>query len=134
MQPRDRFIAALERRAPTPGQRVPHFELVFFLTMEAFGKVHPSHRNYRQWDQMEEKERELHRKEMAEIFVATAERFEHDAIFIHPNPGDIEETMLLIDKIREIERRPLLHHAARRRHLQHPGRRPHGRFLVSAGG
>ena len=59
MQPRDRFIAALERRAPTPGQRVPHFELVFFLTMEAFGKVHPSHRNYRQWDQMEEKEREL---------------------------------------------------------------------------
>ena len=97
MQPRDRFIAALERRAPTPGQRVPHFELVFFLTMEAFGKVHPSHRNYRQWDQMEEKERELHRNDMADVFIATADRFENDAIFIHPNPGDVEETMRLVD-------------------------------------
>jgi uroporphyrinogen decarboxylase len=38
---------------------------------------------------------------MAEIFVATAERYEHDAIFIHPNPGSVEETMLLIEKIRE---------------------------------
>ena len=44
MTPRERFIAALERR-PITG-RVPHFELVFFLTMEAFGRVHPSHRNY----------------------------------------------------------------------------------------
>jgi hypothetical protein len=51
MTPRERFIAALERR-PLTG-RVPHFELVFFLTMEAFGKVHPSHRNYAQWDQMD---------------------------------------------------------------------------------
>ena len=48
--PRERFIAALERRS-LPG-RVPHFELVFFLTMEAFGKVHPSHRWYEQWMQM----------------------------------------------------------------------------------
>ena len=101
MQPRDRFIAALERRAPTPGQRVPHFELVFFLTMEAFGKVHPSHRDYRQWGQMEEKERELHRNDMADVFIATADRYENDAIFIHPNPGDVEETMRLVDLIRE---------------------------------
>jgi uroporphyrinogen decarboxylase len=43
--PRERFIAALERR-PISG-RVPHFELVFYLTMEAFGKVHPLHRDYR---------------------------------------------------------------------------------------
>jgi uroporphyrinogen decarboxylase len=101
MQPRERFIHALERRTPLPGERVPHFELVFYLTMEAFGRVHPSHRSYRQWDQMEEKERELHRRDMAEIFVATADRYEHDAIFIHPNPGSVEETMLLIEKIRE---------------------------------
>lgn len=45
MTPRERFIAALERR-PFTGP-VPHFELVFFLTMEAFGRVHPSHRSYR---------------------------------------------------------------------------------------
>ncbi|MCG3150036.1 MAG: hypothetical protein PCFJNLEI_03503 [Verrucomicrobiae bacterium] len=99
MTPRDRFIAALERR-PLTG-RVPHFELVFFLTMEAFGKVHPSHRSYHQWLQMEEKERELHRREIADIFLATAERFEHSAIFIHPNPNTLDETIRLIDIIRE---------------------------------
>jgi len=99
MTPRDRFIAALERRPPCGP--VPHFELVFFLTMEAFGKVHPSHRHYGQWDQMEERERELHRRDMADLFVATAERFEHDAIFLHPNPGSTEEVLRLIDRVRE---------------------------------
>lgn len=99
MQPRQRFIAALERR-PLTG-RVPHFELVFYLTMEAFGKVHPSHRSYDQWHQMEEKERQLHRRDMADIFIATAERYEHSAIFIHPNPGSVEETLRLVDIIRE---------------------------------
>jgi len=99
MTPRERFIAALERR-PVPG-RVPHFELVFFLTMEAFGKVHPSHRNYHQWHQMEEKERQLHRHDMADVYIATAERFEHDAIFLHPNPGSEDEIMRLVDTVRE---------------------------------
>jgi len=99
MTPRDRFIAALERR-PVTG-RAPHFELVFFLTMEAFGKVHPSHRSYHQWDQMEEKERALHREDMAELYIATAERFEHDAIFLHPNPDRVDETLRLIDLIRD---------------------------------
>jgi uroporphyrinogen decarboxylase len=99
MYPRERFIAALERR-PLEG-RVPHFELVFFLTMQAFGKVHPSHRSYHQWLQMEEKERELHRVDMAELYIATAERFEHSAIFLHPNPDTVEETLRLVDLIRE---------------------------------
>jgi len=75
---------------------------VFFLTMEAFGKVHPLHRNYSQWDQMTEKERELHRKDIAEIHVMIAERFEHSAIFLHPNPGSLEETIRQLEKIREI--------------------------------
>jgi uroporphyrinogen decarboxylase len=97
--PRERFMTALDG-----GQvegRVPHFELVFFLTMEAFGKVHPSHRNYGQWDQMEEKERQLHREDQADIFIRTAERFEHDAIFLHVNPGRDEEFMRVMDIIRE---------------------------------
>jgi len=81
--------------------RVPHFELVFFLTMEAFGKVHPSHRGYGQWDQMEEKERQLHRNDMADVFIATAERFEHSAIFLHPNPGRVDECIRLVDLVRE---------------------------------
>ncbi len=97
--PRERFIDALERR-PLQG-RVPHFELVFFLTMEAFGKVHPSHRAYHQWDQMEEKERRLHRRDMADLYIATAERYEHSAIFLHPNPGSEAEAMRLIDLVRE---------------------------------
>ena len=99
MTHRERFIAALERR-PITG-RVPHFELVFFLTMEAFGRVHPTHRNYAQWDQMEEQERQLHRADMADLFIATAERFEQSAIFMHPNPDRIDETMHLTDLIRQ---------------------------------
>jgi uroporphyrinogen decarboxylase len=99
MTPRERFITALERR-PLTG-RVPHFELVFFLTMEAFGRVHPIHRDYNQWLQMEEKERELHRRDMADLYIATAERFEHSAIFIHQNPGTLEELDRLVGHIRE---------------------------------
>jgi uroporphyrinogen decarboxylase len=99
MTPRERFIAALERK-PLAG-RVPHFELVFYLSMEAFGKVHPEQRHYGQWDQMEEKERQLHRAEMAGIYVATAERFEHSAILLHPNPSTEVETLRLIELIRE---------------------------------
>ncbi len=99
LTPRERFIAALERR-PVPG-RVPHFELVFYLTMEAFGRVHPLHREYSQWDQMEEKERRLHRNDIADLYIAIAERYEHSAIMVQPNPGTFEECARLIDIIRE---------------------------------
>jgi len=98
MQPRERFIAALEHR-PLPG-RVPHFELAFFLTMEAFGKIHPSHRSYRQWDQMEEKERQLHRADIADLYVKTAERFEQSAIMFAAPTGKEEEVMRIADLIR----------------------------------
>ncbi len=97
--PRQRFVEALERKLLTG--RVPHFELVFYLTMEAFGKVHPSHRSYGQWQQMEEKERQLHREDIADTFIMTAERYEHSAIFLHPNPGSLEEIVRLIDIVRE---------------------------------
>ena len=65
MTPRESFIAALERRPPVG--RVPHFELEFFLTMEAFGRVHASQRAYGQWAQMSETERELHRRDVADL-------------------------------------------------------------------
>jgi uroporphyrinogen decarboxylase len=72
--------------------------------MEAFGKVHPNHRNYSQWDQMEEKERQLHRIDMAEILIATAEKFEHSAIMIPSRVfhwDDAEELCRIVDIIRE---------------------------------
>jgi uroporphyrinogen decarboxylase len=81
MTPRQKFILALEGKQP-PG-RVPHFELVFFLTMEAFGRLHPSHRIFGQWDQMSARERELHRRDIADLYVATARRFEQSAILFH---------------------------------------------------
>ncbi|HOX36549.1 MAG TPA: uroporphyrinogen decarboxylase family protein [Candidatus Brocadiia bacterium] len=99
MTPRERLIATLEHR-PITG-RCPHFELVFFLTMEAFGKLHPSQRSFGQWHQMTETERQLHRNDLADVFIMTAERFEHSAIFLHPNPGSEEETLRLIDIVRD---------------------------------
>jgi len=77
------------------------FELVFFLTMEAFGRVHPLHRSYEQWMQMTDRERQLQREDMADLYIKTAETFGHDAIFIHPNPDDLDETKRLIDIIRD---------------------------------
>jgi uroporphyrinogen decarboxylase len=97
--PRERFIAALEHK-PLVG-RVPHFELVFYLTMEALGKVHPLHRDYSQWLQMEEKEQELHRQDMADLYISVAERYEHSAIFMHINPDSFDENNRMIEIIRQ---------------------------------
>lgn len=99
MTPRGKFILALERKSLSG--RVPHFELEFFLTMEALGKVHPGHRNYVQWNQMSENEKRLHRKEISEIHLMIAERYEHSAILIHPNPDSLDEKIRIIDLIRE---------------------------------
>lgn len=99
LTPRERFIKALKRE-PLTG-RVPHFELVFFLTLEAIGKIHTSQQSYAQWDQMEEKERQLHREYNADMFIEVAEKYEQSAILLHPNPGSFEEVVRLIDIIRE---------------------------------
>ncbi len=99
MTPRERFIAALERRSYTG--HVPTFELVFFLTMEAFGKLHPSQRAFHQWQQMSPRERQLHRADIAQVHIDTAERYDHAAIFLHsPLPG-LEELFRLIDIVRD---------------------------------
>lgn len=99
MTPRNRFIGALEHR-PLTGL-VPHFELAFFLTMEAFGKVHPLHRSYHQWLQMTDHERDLHRRDIADLHIAIADRYEHSAILLQPNPNTTEETRRLLDLIRD---------------------------------
>lgn len=99
MTPRERFVAALEHKPPTG--RAPHFELVFFLTMDVFGKVHPGHRDYSQWDQMQEKERRLHANDLADLYIAIAERFEHSAILVHTRPMRDDIRMRVVQAIRE---------------------------------
>lgn len=99
MTHRERFIRTL--KCEKIGGQVPTFELVFFLTMEAFGKVHPSQRRYAQWNQMSQAEKNLHIKDMADLYIDTAKRYDHSAIFIHPNPEDFENTQWLLETIRE---------------------------------
>jgi len=99
LTPKQKFIMALEGKQP-PGL-VPHFELRMFLTMEAFGKVHPEHRNYFQWEQMQEKERQLHRLEMARINIDTARRFDHSAIFLTTGVWQPQEVRKLAELIKE---------------------------------
>ena len=96
---KQRFEKALRREKITG--HVPQFELVFFLTMEAFGRVHPSHRYYSQWNQMSTHEKELHLQDMADLYIKTAQRYNHDAIFVHPNPANLPETRRLLEIIRE---------------------------------
>jgi uroporphyrinogen decarboxylase len=100
MTQKDRFISALKRQ-PVSGL-VPHFELVFFLTMESFGKVHPSHRNYIQWNQMSKKEQKLHIDDIAQVYVDTAIKYSHSAIFVHSDPSNYERTAPVLERIREI--------------------------------
>ena len=102
MTPRECFITALEGGQPP---QVPHWELVFYPTMEALGKVHPEHRVYHQWEQMSETEREAHRLDIAQLYVDCARKYEHAGIMFHcalgwPQAG--RESMLCWEKIREI--------------------------------
>lgn len=104
MTNRERFIRTL-RCEPIGGQ-VPTFELVFFLTMEAFGRIHVSHQRYDQWDQMSFSEKKLHIQDMADLYIQIAKRYGHSAIFVQPNvepqnPKDLEVTQWLLEEIRE---------------------------------
>ena len=101
MTPRESFIAALERKPPVG--RVPHFELEFFLTMEAFGRVHPSQRAYGQWNQMSEQERELHRRDVADLQVTVARRFEQAGMLFHvPRGWGEADVGLSIEHVRRL--------------------------------
>lgn len=98
MTERERFIATLKRERI--GGRVPHWEMVFFLTMEAIGRVHPQHRNYYQWDQMSKKEQRLHILDMAHCYVDIAEKYHHSAIFVQSDP--CEQIIPTLEAIREL--------------------------------
>lgn len=99
MTERERFIKAL-RREPIEGH-CPTFELVFFLTLEAIGKIHVSQQNFSQWDQMSSKEKQLHFDYLADMYIETAEKYNHSAIFVHQNPGDYDSIVRILETIRE---------------------------------
>ncbi len=101
MTHRERFIKTL--KCEKIGGQVPTFELVFFLTMEAFRKVHPSHRVFSQWDQMSAHEQDLQITDLAETYIMTAERYDHSAIFVHGGPDyTIETFQRVLERIREL--------------------------------
>ncbi len=105
------MMAALNRE-PTSG-RPPHFELEFFLTMEAFGRVHPSQRDYRQWQQMSETERDLHRRDVADLHLETARRYEQAGMLFHSprgwNETDTRQALEYVRKLGGQERWIALH-------------------------
>jgi uroporphyrinogen decarboxylase len=101
MTPRESLLAALNREKPAG--RVPHFELQFFLTMEAFGRVHPAHRNYYQWNQMSERERDLHRRDVADLFVAALRRFGlSGSLFKTPGGWADDDIRLSLEHVRDL--------------------------------
>ncbi|MDR3313408.1 MAG: uroporphyrinogen decarboxylase family protein [Oscillospiraceae bacterium] len=100
MTERERFCKTL-RRESVPGL-VPTFELEFYLTMEALGRVHPSQRGYRQWKQMSERERELHLRDEAEVFVAFARKYHHSAIHVNGTHGGADGKIRVLEHIRAI--------------------------------
>ena len=99
MTERERFIRTL--LCEDIGGRVPHFELVYFLTMEKFRKVHPNHRNYEQWNQMSYEEKKLHIEDMAQLYIDTAKAYDHSAIFVQTPVRTLDHMQWLLETIRE---------------------------------
>ncbi len=97
---RERFIKTLKCE-PVGGQ-VPTFELEFQLTMEAFGKVHPGHRRYHNWNQMSRSEKRAHLMDMAQLYVDIAEKYGHSAIMPVGVPDGLEGFYEVLADIREI--------------------------------
>lgn len=100
MTNKERFIRTL--KCENIGGQVPTFELVFYLTMESLGKVHPCHRAFDQWDQMSAKEQQLHINDIAQVHVDVAKKYGHSAIFLQGTPGGLEGFQRTLERIREI--------------------------------
>jgi len=102
MTGKEKFIKALKRE-PVSGH-VPHFELVFYLTMESIGKVHPLHRDFGQWSQMSNAEKKLHLNDIADCYIDIAKKYHHSAIFVHfgfPGLSDFDFVRSVLETIRE---------------------------------
>lgn len=99
MTHRQKFIEALERRSIKG--LVPHFELVFFLTMQAIGKVHPQHRRFSQWDQMSEEEKRLLIDDQADCYIEIAKKYNHSALFVDAPNNNFEDRLRFYERLKE---------------------------------
>jgi len=99
MTGKEQILRAI-RYEPIEGH-VPHFENVFFLTMEAFGRIHPVHRNFYQWNQMSRSEQELQICDLADIHMEVAVRYNHSAILVHSPIQEFSVLWRILEKIRE---------------------------------
>jgi len=50
---------------------------------------------------MQASEQNLHRQDMADIYIQTAEKYQHSAIFLHENPHTLEDRIRLTELVRE---------------------------------
>lgn len=98
MTNRERFIRTL--KCEKIGGQVPTFELVFFLTMEALGRVHMSQRAFWQWDQMSRTEQTLHIRDIADLYIQIARHYGHSAIFVDAFGGNLPAFQRLLEEIR----------------------------------
>lgn len=98
MTDRDLMINALELKPPVKGTLVPHFELVFFLTQEAIGRVHPTHRIYANksevWDSMTNEEKQLTREDMVSVQYESAKKYKQNGIMLSGCPWSEPEELL----------------------------------------
>jgi len=70
--------------------------------MEAFGKVHPTHRVFHQWNQMSKEEQKAQVHDAAWVYVESARRYHHSAIFPQVDMNNYEATAPLLEEIRRI--------------------------------
>ncbi len=82
---------------------VPHFELVFFPTLEAVGKMHPWNRILDQWDQMASSEKTAQINDIAETYVAYGRKYNHSALVItEAREMPFDAYIKIVERIREI--------------------------------
>lgn len=100
MTEKERLISVLQHKRP--GGHVPHLEMVFYPTMEAFGKVHPRYRNLYCFSQMTPKEQRMQLRDVAQVYVDIAEKYQHSCIFVQDISSNYDMKRGVLEEIRNI--------------------------------
>ena len=99
MTKREAFIRTL--KCEKIGGRVPHLELEYYLTMEKFRKVHPTHRIFHQWDQMSYAEKKCQIEDAADTYIAIGRAYDHYALHVRFPVDGFDNMQWLLETIRE---------------------------------